>query len=208
MVLHDTLISDMSINQLNNVLKPKVDGSRILDEVLTSEGLDLDFMIFFSSGTCVTGNLGQANYGTANMFMCGLAAQRRQRGLAASVINIGVIIGVGYVTMEVSQAHQDNLLKAGHMWMSEKDVHIMFAEAVISGRPDSGLSPEILTGLRVTNANDDDKTIWFENPKFQHLIQEETTDVGNIEEKSRILTKSLLLEATCRDDVSTILTGK
>ena len=55
--------------------------------------------------------------------MCALARQRRNRGLAGSVINIGVIIGAGYVTREVTNADQKNLRKGGYMWMYEATFH-------------------------------------------------------------------------------------
>ena len=104
--------------------------------------------------TAVIGNMGQSNYTAANSFMCALARQRRERGSAASVINIGVIISVGYVTREVSDADQKNLRKGGYMWMSERDLHQIFAEAVLAGLPNSSVDPEISTGLRRIDPND------------------------------------------------------
>ena len=151
MVLQDTPTRDMSLEDMEKVLKPKVNGSIYLDE-LFSDNI-LDFFIFFSSMVAVVGNLGQPNYNAANTFMSSLEAQRRKRGLAASVINIGAIIGVGFITREVSQANQDNLRKGGYMWLSEQDFHQIFAEAVLAGRP------EISTGLRYVEANEPYKTI-------------------------------------------------
>lgn len=47
MVMSDTLLSNMSFLELQNVLKPKVDGSRYLDELFPRN--TLDFVIFFGS---------------------------------------------------------------------------------------------------------------------------------------------------------------
>ncbi len=168
MILHDTPTRDMSHQDLDKVLRPKVDGSRYLDEIFQED--TLEFFVFFSSMTGVVGNMGQSNYTAANTFMCALADQRRSKSLAASVINIGVIIGVGYVTREVSHADQKNLRKGGYMWMSERDFHQIFAEAVLVGRPNSRLGPEISTGLRRISPDEPYQPIWFHNPVFAKCL--------------------------------------
>lgn len=168
MVLQDTPTRDMSFENISSVLKPKVDGSKYLNELFQEN--TLDFFVFFSSMTGLVGNMGQSNYAAANTFMCALARQRREKGLAASVVNIGVIIGVGYVTREVSHADQKNLRKGGYMWMSERDFHHIFAEAVVAGRPDSGIDPELSTGLRRIDPEDPYQPIWYNNPIFSKYI--------------------------------------
>ena len=115
MVLADAPVMEMTIDKLQRVLKPKVHGSFYLDKIFSDDSLD--FFILFSSVAAVVGNRGQSNYSAANAFLCGLAAQRRARGLAASVIHIGAIVGTGYLTRNVSQDTQDYLQKAGYMWM-------------------------------------------------------------------------------------------
>ena len=204
MVLQDVPTRNMKFHDLENVLKPKVDGSKYLDELFSQD--TLDFFVFFSSMTGVIGNMGQANYTAANTFMCSLARQRREKGLAASVINIGVIIGVGYVTREVSHADQKNLRKGGYMWMSERDFHQIFAEAVFAGRPDSGLDPEISTGLRRIDPNDPYQPIWYNNPIFSKCIQQR--QVANSREannSSGPLIKVRLQAATNQSQILTIL---
>lgn len=200
------MLPDMDINDMNSVLKPKVDGSRNLDELFSEN--NLDFMVFFSSATCVTGNLGQSNYAVANMFMTALAANRRKRGLAGSVINIGAIIGVGYVTRETSQELQDNLVKSGHDWMSEEDFHAIFAEAIISGNPQSDFTPELVTGLRIINATDAQKPLWAEMPRFQHMItyDDVQTDLDD-GARSLVATRMRLLAASSQEQVQEILQG-
>lgn len=83
MVLQDVSIMNMSYDNLVTVTCPKVLGSIFLDRIFDHQSLD--FFIFFSSINCVVGNLGQANYAAANMFMCAMAANRRNRGLTGSV---------------------------------------------------------------------------------------------------------------------------
>ncbi|XDG06192.1 hypothetical protein ABKA04_005807 [Annulohypoxylon sp. FPYF3050] len=167
MVLEDTPVSSMSIEKLEKVLRPKINGSINLDNAF--KNTSLEFFVLFSSVAAVVGNKGQSNYSAANAFMCTLATRRRRRGLAASVIHLGAIVGTGYLTREVSQNVQDYLQKAGYLWMSESEFHQTFAEGVLAGAPTSRHSHEVMTGLRINKTNQED-TIWFKNPKFQHCI--------------------------------------
>ncbi|KAI4118129.1 MAG: hypothetical protein LQ345_001753 [Seirophora villosa] len=204
MILHDTPTRDMSFHALDKVLKPKVDGSKYLDELFPEN--TLDFFVFFSSMTGVIGNMGQSNYTAANTFMCALANQRRSRGLAASVINIGVIIGAGYVTREVSHADQKNLRKRGCMWMSERDFHQIFAEAVLAGRPDSKVGPEISAGLRRINPDESYQPIWFHNPVFAKcLLQQGSANTREAIGTSGPPLKARLQAATNEAEVAYIL---
>ncbi|EOD43327.1 putative lovastatin nonaketide synthase protein [Neofusicoccum parvum UCRNP2] len=167
MVLEDTPVADMTLEKMQKVLRPKVEGSMYLDELFG--GGDLDFFVFFSSVASVVGNRGQSSYSAANAFMCSLAARRRKRGLAASVIDIGAIVGTGYLTREVSQSVQDYLRKAGYMWMSETEFLQVFAEGVLASRPASGSGHEVASGLRMVKGEDRD-AVWYLNPKFQHCV--------------------------------------
>ncbi|RYP36755.1 hypothetical protein DL767_003254 [Monosporascus sp. MG133] len=172
MVLHDTVFSDLDMERVEKVTQPKVNGSIYLEEIF--HDINLDFFVFFSSMACVTGNPGQSAYAAANMFMSGLAAQRRHRGLNASVVHIGAIFGNGYVTRELTLAQQEFLRKVGNMWLSEQDFRQIFAEAVFAGQPEHGGSPELSTGLMMIDNGDDSKKniTWFYNPMFQHCIKE------------------------------------
>ena len=80
--------------------------------------------------------------------MAGLAAQRRKRGLVASVLDIGMIVGIGYIRTTGGKEVYDNLRKQGYMPMAEQDIHRIFAEAVLAGRSTSIQTPEIITGLQ------------------------------------------------------------
>ncbi|PYI00038.1 beta-ketoacyl synthase domain-containing protein [Aspergillus ellipticus CBS 707.79] len=201
MVLRDIPTRDMSHEDMMQTVRPKVETSIHLDALFAD--IPLDFFIFFSSMTAVIGNMGQANYTAANAFMCALAAQRRSRGLHASVMNIGVIIGAGYVTREVSQADQKNLRKGGYMWMSEADFHQIFAEAIEAGRSTTLSEPEISTGLRQVPADSPYLPIWAENPKFSRFIQrlcgaetqQDTTKAGGASIKDQLLAVRTIQDA-------------
>ncbi|MCJ1261274.1 hypothetical protein MMC22_001138 [Lobaria immixta] len=205
MVLHDTMFLDLDMGTVQKVLKPKVDGSIYLDEIFAET--KLDFFVFLSSMASITGNPGQSAYGAANMFLAGLAAQRRKRGLAASTVYVGAIVGNGYVTRELSLTQQLFLRKVGNLWMSEQDFHQIFAEAVVSSPCRPGPNPEFSTGLQILYAGEDEKITWFKNPLFSHLVfQRETASLGSSSTTTTTVSvKNQLLRATTPDEVYEIL---
>ncbi|WP_064201988.1 non-ribosomal peptide synthetase [Brevibacillus brevis] len=66
-VIRDSFIIRKTVDEVAQVLAPKVSGLVHLDEA--SKDMALDFFIFFSSGVGCFGNAGQADYATANAFM-------------------------------------------------------------------------------------------------------------------------------------------
>ncbi|CAG8958684.1 hypothetical protein HYFRA_00011526 [Hymenoscyphus fraxineus] len=169
MVLEDCLFENMSYEGLTKVLSPKVLGSQLLDELF--HDAPLDFFILFSSGTAVIGNTGQSNYIAANMFMNSLAAQRKKRGVAGSSINISPVIGIGYVE-RAEDLSEDNFTKIGYKPMSEQDVQLLFAEAIVLGRPDSSEICELTTGITPTFTDAQFKDQYLKDVKFSHFLME------------------------------------
>lgn len=162
----------MSLESLQKVLRPKVDGSLHLDSLFqdsTGSGA-LDFFVFFSSVGSIPGNLGQSNYAAANLFMASLAEKRRRRGLAASIMHIGPILGVGYVTQQ--KVAMEGLSQIS-MGISEQDFLHHFAEAVVAGRPGSGSSAplEITAGLARTTPSPDLDV----SPLVSHYVKDRET---------------------------------
>lgn len=207
MVLRDTSLHDMDFDTMATVLGPKVQGSINLEQLFHST--DLEFFVYFSSMTGVLGNMGQSNYTAANAYMMSLSAQRRSRGLASSVINIGVVIGVGYVTREVNKSGQENLQKGGYMFLSEQMFHHVFAEAVLAGRPGVGREAEISTGLRHIRSTDENQPIWYDNPKFSHhvLTASAAESGAGVGEAEAVPIKTQLQQATSQEQVLNIVKG-
>jgi SAM-dependent methyltransferase len=65
MVLADMPFNDMSYENFNRVLQPKVNGTAYLEQIFKYH--ELDFFVMFSSLASVIGNAGQSNYAAANM---------------------------------------------------------------------------------------------------------------------------------------------
>src|SRR5690606_37912404 len=93
MVIDDGLIRNATAEQIERVLAPKVLGGQHLDAA--TRDLSIDFFVMFSSGTTLFGNPGQANYVPANIWLEGLARQRRAQGRPATCVRWGAIDDVG-----------------------------------------------------------------------------------------------------------------
>ncbi|KAH7032562.1 uncharacterized protein B0I36DRAFT_265553 [Microdochium trichocladiopsis] len=212
MVLHDCLFSGMSVDIMQKVLGPKIDGSNNLEQVFRDDVLD--FFVLFSSSACVIGNSGQSNYAAANGYLNTLARQRRRRGLAASTFDIGRVAGIGYVET-AGQAVMDQLTRFGLMAINETEFRQMFAETIYAGFPsasDKTGIPEavVTTGIRTIRDDEDIQGPWFENPRFSHCIieakgaEEDTSAQGK---KNTLPVTEQLARVTTKEDALEVLKG-
>ncbi|KAI0460550.1 polyketide synthase [Xylaria acuta] len=94
MVLKDNRFLDMSLEEWDDALRPKVDASWNLHHVL---GCDMDFFVLLSSTMGIVGNKEQSNYAAGNTFMDSLARYRLSQGLPAVSLNLPAIEDVGFV---------------------------------------------------------------------------------------------------------------
>ncbi|MCP4023259.1 MAG: SDR family NAD(P)-dependent oxidoreductase, partial [Desulfobacteraceae bacterium] len=76
-ITRDNYIHKKTLSEFKSVLEPKVAGTINLDHA--TRHMALDFFILFSSVTSVLGNIGQADYSTANAFMDSFAFYRNRR---------------------------------------------------------------------------------------------------------------------------------
>ncbi|KAK9778927.1 putative Beta-ketoacyl synthase domain-containing protein [Seiridium cardinale] len=203
MVLDDGVIQNMSYENVMTTLRPKVDGSIHLEQVLLDT--PLDFFIFFSSGAFVTGRMGQANYTAANAFMVSMARRRRSKGLAGSVLHLGPVVGVGYVERIDRQAVRDGLIKTGYNFMSESDFHVAFSEAVLASPADSDNDIEVTTCVRSFSKDDVEKPVWCDNPRMSHLGVQRAAASQSTDAKLHDSVKSQLLECTSNASVHRVV---
>ncbi|KAE8153305.1 KR domain-containing protein [Aspergillus avenaceus] len=150
-------------------VNPKVQGALNMSNAFQQK--DLEIFVMVSSVSSLCGNAGQTNYCAANGFLATFAAQRRAMGLPASVAILGPVNDIGYVA-GASEAVHRQLDKYHSYRLSEAELHTTFAEAIIASRLQSGVSPEIMTGLRYADlsAPEEDRAPWVANPRLSHLV--------------------------------------
>lgn len=80
---------------------------------------------------------------------------------------------------------EDNLRKNNCLPISESDIHAIFGEAIVAGRPDSKQNPEIIAGLeRVSAVERGRKPPWHGNPRLSHHVYDNTAD--DTQESSKV----------------------
>lgn len=112
----------MSWSQWTAASRPKIQGTWNLHNALLHEQADqpVDHFLLFSSLGAMTGQWGQANYNAGNTFLDAFVSYRHSLGLAASVVNIGVVGDVGYVSENPSVL--DSLRATGQYIMREPEL--------------------------------------------------------------------------------------
>ena len=84
----------MTQTQFHHVLNAKAHGTWNLYKAFPNE---LDFFVILSSSAGIGGSRGQFSYAAGNAFQDALAHQRRGQGLRCTAIDVGRILGVGFV---------------------------------------------------------------------------------------------------------------
>ncbi|KUI57330.1 Polyketide synthase-nonribosomal peptide synthetase [Cytospora mali] len=210
MVLRDTSFYEMRHEQMVNCLRPKVDGSKNLDEVFGD--LTLDFFVMFSSLAYTLGNPGQSNYAAANGFMEGIARARRNRGQAASIISLGVVGGVGYLARTRSGLESEHARKRNVLTISPEELCTIFGEGIVAGRAESKHEIEVITGLdgRIDTRTADKESLapWLADPRVSHIIKDRAQELGTTATDLRAQADevvSLITQISKEDDESASL---
>lgn len=186
------------------VLAPKVKGVRLLNERLSDPAKPLDFFVMFSSFVMVIGNPGQAAYSAANAYLHAIAQQRRARGMAASTIDIGAVIGVGFIA-RAGRERESHALRFLADEVKEWELHALFAEAVVAGRNREINDVELITGMVNLDQKDRDRIHYFDDPRFAafKLSDRHTTDKDANGAAGSV--KDQLSKAETLDQVRTII---
>ncbi|WYZ43619.1 hypothetical protein EsH8_VII_000055 [Colletotrichum jinshuiense] len=99
MVVRDNNLIDMSWDEWVAASRPKIQGTWNLHNAFVREQAEpLDLFFLFSSAGAMSGHWGQANYNAGNTFLDAFVQYRHSLGLQASVLNIGIVGDVGYVS--------------------------------------------------------------------------------------------------------------
>ncbi|MFF6830219.1 SDR family NAD(P)-dependent oxidoreductase, partial [Streptomyces longwoodensis] len=110
-VLDDGVVESLTPDQVERVMRPKVDAALHLHE-LTAD-MDLSAFVLFSSLAALIGSPGQANYAAANATLDALAAVRRAQGLPAGSLAWGLWGDATGMTGELGEAGLARLERMG-----------------------------------------------------------------------------------------------
>ncbi|PSN60130.1 hypothetical protein BS50DRAFT_536013 [Corynespora cassiicola Philippines] len=171
LVLEDSLFVNTTAEMTERQLRPKTEGTLRLHEEFSETGLD--FFVAFSSLGTVYGNAGQSIYHAANMFMTSLVKKRRIQGLPASVLNLGMVIDVGFVarSQRANGTIEQHLESNFYTPLSESEFHHAFILAVLASHP-KGSNGDVTVGIQpyIDVPNSVSKPSWYNNPQFSHMI--------------------------------------
>ncbi|MCW5254778.1 type I polyketide synthase, partial [Streptomyces sp. SHP 1-2] len=110
-VLDDGVIESLTPEQLDRVMRPKLDAAAHLHEL--TAGSELSAFVLFSSVSALIGGPGQGNYAAANSFLDALAASRRAAGLPATSLAWGLWATAGGMAGELGEAEIARLERMG-----------------------------------------------------------------------------------------------
>ncbi|MFE8950709.1 type I polyketide synthase, partial [Streptomyces sp. NPDC007856] len=127
-VLDDGVMSSLTPERVDAVLRPKVDAALLLDELTRDAGLSA--FVLFSGAAAVFGAAGQGNYAAANAFLEGLAQRRRAEGLPASALAWGLWAEASGMTGTLSDRDLRRISRDGMTALSSEEGLALFDTAV------------------------------------------------------------------------------
>ena len=150
MVLADRGIFDMDLEHWNKAVLPKVQGAWNLHNLLPK---DMDFMTFFSSNSGTHGFYGQSNYASGNTFLDAFSQYRQSLGLAASVMSIGPVDDVGFVSQHASTKSTLIQKIANLIWETSflDTLHLAIARSSTKYAPKAVTPENPFTGFQAAN---------------------------------------------------------
>lgn len=174
LVLEPGIFANLSAESVAKQMKPKIYGTAHLDDEF--KNTNLDFFMAFGSLATVCGNAGQPMYHAGNAFMMSLIENRRRRGLAASILNFGMLVDVGYVARADRSSgpgpNVEEFLRADLTTaLSEADFHHVILQGIAAGKPSSP-SGEVIMGFEMFHAQGESvRPRWTTMPLFSHMVR-------------------------------------
>ncbi|MBW0013179.1 type I polyketide synthase, partial [Mycobacterium sp.] len=131
--LDDGLISSLTAERVDAVLRAKVDGAWNLHEL--TRDLDLPVFVVFSSMAGIVGTPGQANYAAANSFLDGLIEYRRAQGLSGLSLAWGLWEQASSMTAHLGDRDKARMSRIGLAALSTDQALESFDTAMLADRP-------------------------------------------------------------------------
>ncbi len=130
-VLEDGVLAQMTPEQLETVLRPKVDAAWNLHEL--TRDLDLEAFVLYSSVAGLLGTAGQSNYAAGNTFLDALAEHRRAQGLPGVSLAWGLWADTSSIAGHLAEADLRRLARAGLLPLNAKEAMELFDAAPGTG---------------------------------------------------------------------------
>ncbi|CAJ2500303.1 Uu.00g031560.m01.CDS01 [Anthostomella pinea] len=167
MVLRDGIFDTMDAEAFNAAGAPKARGALALHTR------------FETSISAVLGNTGQSNYSAANNCLDALALHRNVDGLAASSLVLPMVLGVGVVAEDDSDALETSLLRKGMYGIDEEEMLRGFEVAMLAPHTPETEVPQsqLITGIDATELGkavakaggvDNADVYWYRDARFCH----------------------------------------
>ncbi|MFJ8747567.1 SDR family NAD(P)-dependent oxidoreductase [Embleya sp. NPDC127516] len=131
--LHDAVVTGLTGEHLDAVLRPKVDAAWHLHELTRDH--DLSHFVLYSSVTATLGNAGQGNYTAANAFLDALAEHRHARGLPATSLAWGLWAESSGMTGHLDGTDLARMSRGGVVPLATDEGLGLFDAALRAGRP-------------------------------------------------------------------------
>ncbi|KAK5942650.1 Type I Iterative PKS [Knufia obscura] len=185
MVLRDSVLENMTYDKWLGATQCKIPGTFNLHTYMPH---DMDFFICLSSVVSVIGNTGQANYAAGNSYIDGLCNLRRQQGLPATSLNIGLVSDATHFTADFTI--EDFLNLYGHLvpvQVTDKEINIAIA-AAMKGQTANGVEvpPQVVIGIRGDLDREGGLTsLWPNDRKFDHrALPPSASGTGSVQLKT------------------------
>jgi polyketide synthase 12 len=132
-VLDDAVVTSLTPERVDAVLRAKVDAAWNLHEL--TRDLGLSAFVLFSSMAGLVGSSGQANYAAANSFLDGLAVHRRARGLPAISLGWGLWDQTSNMTGALEAVDFARFARDGIVAMSSTEALQLLDTAMVIDEP-------------------------------------------------------------------------
>ncbi|KAB8229925.1 type I polyketide synthase [Aspergillus alliaceus] len=186
MVVKDQLIPDMTYQNWQDVLAVKVAGAWNIHHALDGQDSCLQFFVVCGSITGVMGNAGQVNYSAANAFLASFAQYRLDKGLPASVVNLGAVDDIGFLATK-DRRLRDRMRSAAVRLLREQEVLDAFEiamsqcrskKAALSGASGLRVPNNVIVGMSNTKSLVDPsvRTLWGQDARFSAYANIDTVE--------------------------------
>ncbi len=162
--LDDALLEQLTLDQVEHVLRVKAEAAVNLHEL--TRGRDLDAFVLFSSFGGMFGAAGQGNYAPGNAFVDALARRRRAEGLPATAVVWGHWAAGGMATGAV----EERMLSRGVPAM-DPDLAIAALQRVLDHDETSAVVVDI-DWARVVAVSGTPSPLFREIPEVRRLVAE------------------------------------